>query len=42
MILVFGWGGGMTLVAGSYEEAKAKAEEQKAKPAARASGSPGG
>lgn len=36
MIWVFGWGGGKSLVQGSYEEAKAKADEQKAKKAAAA------
>ena len=36
MIWVFGWGGGKNLVQGSYMEAKAKAEEQKAKKAAEA------
>jgi hypothetical protein len=30
MIWTFGWGGGKTLVQRSYEEAKKKAEEQKA------------
>jgi hypothetical protein len=34
MMWVFGWGGGKSLVQGSYAEAKAKAEEQKAKKAA--------
>ena len=40
MIWVFGWGGGKTLVKESYEEAKAKAEEQKAKKAAKHNGAP--
>ena len=40
MIWVFGWGGGKTLVQQSYEEAKRKAEEQKAKKAAARAGSP--
>ncbi len=40
MIWVFGWGGGKTLVQTSYEEAKRKAEEQKARKAADHGGSP--
>jgi uncharacterized membrane protein YbhN (UPF0104 family) len=35
MIWVFGWGGGKTLIQKSYEEAEARAEEQKAKNAAK-------
>jgi len=42
MIWVFGWGGGKTLVEQSYEEAKKKAGEQKAKKAARDAAKHGG
>ena len=40
MIWVFGWGGGKALLEQSYGEAKKKAEEQKAKKAARQGGTP--
>ena len=38
MVWVFGWGGGKNLVQQSYEEAKKKADEQKARKAAQPSG----
>jgi isocitrate dehydrogenase len=38
MVWVFGWGGGKNLVQQSYEEAKKKAEEQKARKAAQQGG----
>ena len=42
MVWVFGWGGGKTLVTESYQEAKRKAEEQKARKAAEEAAKQGG